>query len=181
MFSRRFTPGPPRRWQPSWPTRKCPLPWIAVTWVLFALLLLIAGNRLKRTELNFQAYLLTLGALFQVAMFNLYATEPSRLIPELTVRAVTVSSLPALLYLCALAAARTEIGLAPAIGAAYSWARSGLLWLLILYEFRAAPCRAGMGAFRAGAFRNRISAKVSELAPAKLSRVRLRVLCACIW
>ena len=65
--------------------------WIAVTWVLFALLLLIAGNRLKRTELNFQAYLLTLGALFQVAMFNLYATEPFRLIPELTVRAVTVS------------------------------------------------------------------------------------------
>jgi predicted membrane protein DUF2339 len=109
--------------------------WIAVTWVLFALLLLIAGNRFQRTELNFSAYLLTLGALFQVAMVNLYATEPFRLIPELTVRAVTVCLTAALLYLCALAADRTEIGLAPAIGAAYSWAGSGLLWLLILYEF----------------------------------------------
>jgi uncharacterized membrane protein len=110
--------------------------WIAVAWALFALLLLIAGNRLKRIELNFQAYLLTLGTLFQVAMVNLYAAEPFRLIPSLTVRTVTISLTAGLLYLCARWAARGEAAMAPAIGAAYTWAGSGLLWLLLLYEFR---------------------------------------------
>ena len=54
--------------------------WIAVSWALFALLLLIAGNRLKRMELHFQAYLLSLGAMFQVGLVNLHATEPFRCI-----------------------------------------------------------------------------------------------------
>jgi uncharacterized membrane protein len=110
--------------------------WIAVTWALFALLLLIAGNRLRRIELSFQAYLLTLGTLFQIAAVNLYAAEPFRLIPSLTVRDVTICLTAALLYLCARWAGRAETGMAAMIGFAYTWAGSGLLWLLLLYEFR---------------------------------------------
>jgi uncharacterized membrane protein len=110
--------------------------WIAVTWAFFAFLLLVAGNRLKRGELHFQAYLLSLGAMFQVATVNLSASEPFRLYPHMSVRLVTISLTAALLYLSARWAARAEMRLAPAIGAAYSWAGSLLVWLLLLYELR---------------------------------------------
>jgi uncharacterized membrane protein len=108
--------------------------WIAVTWALFALLLLIAGSRLKRMELHFQAYLLSLGAVAQVVMVNLNATEPFRLFPQVTLRLVTVSLTAALLYLSALWAAKAETSTAPIVGAIYTWAGSALVWLLLLYE-----------------------------------------------
>ena len=117
--------------------------WIAVAWALFAFLLLVAGNRLKRMELHFQAYLLSLGTMFQAAMINLNASEPFRLYPRLSVRLVTISLAAALLYLSARWASRSEIGLAPAIGAAYTWAGSALVWLLVLYELR--PMNVALG------------------------------------
>jgi hypothetical protein len=109
-------------------------PWIAVTWALFALLLLIAGNRLKRMELHFEAYLLSLGAVTQVVPVNLYATEPFRMYPGVTLRLVTVALTAALLYLSARWAAKAEISSAPIAGAVYTWAGSALVWLLLLYE-----------------------------------------------
>jgi hypothetical protein len=122
--------------------------WIAVTWALFALLLLIAGSRLKRMELHFQAYLLSLGAMFQVGLVNLYATEPFGMYPRVTLRLVTIVLTAALLYLSARWAAKADIGAAPIVAAAYTWAGSALVWLLLLYELHAlnvAPSWAVLG------------------------------------
>ncbi len=121
--------------------------WIAVTWALFALLLIVAGNRLKRMELHFQAYLLSLGALFQVGLVNLHATEPFRLYPQVTLRLVTIALTAALFYLSSRWAARAEAEIAPLVGAIYSWAGSALVWLLLLYELSALHVAPGWAIF----------------------------------
>lgn len=51
-------------------------PWIAVVWALFAFLLLVIGARVKRIQLHFQAYLLSISALFQIVSVNLDAAGP---------------------------------------------------------------------------------------------------------
>jgi hypothetical protein len=109
-------------------------PWIAVVWALFAFLLLVIGRRVKRIQLHFQAYLLSVSALFQIASVNLNATGPWTPFPHLSVRLVTVSLVAALFYLCARWAARGEFSFAPAAGAAYAWVASSLVVSLIYYE-----------------------------------------------
>lgn len=121
--------------------------WIAVSWALFALLLLIAGNRLKRMELHYQAYLLSLGAMFQVGLVNLHATEPFPMYPRLTLRLVTIVLTAALLYLSARWAARAEIAAALIVGATYEWAGSALVWLLLLYELHSLHVAPGWAIF----------------------------------
>jgi len=112
-------------------------PWIAVAWSVFALLLLIIGDRVKRIQLHFQAYLLSLAALFQAIFVSLDAAGPFSFIPGLSLRLVTVSLVAAAFYLCGRWAAKGEFGLAPVAAAAYTWAASSLVVLLIDYE--AAP------------------------------------------
>lgn len=108
--------------------------WIAVAWALFALFLIIAGNRLKRAELHFQAYLLSFGALFHVGLVNLYAVQPFSLYPGVTLRLVTIVLTAALFYLSSLCVARAEVDIAPIVAAMYAWAGSALVWLLLLFE-----------------------------------------------
>ena len=109
-------------------------PWIAVVWALFAFLLLVIGARVKRIQLHFQAYLLSISALFQIASVNLNATQPWSLFPHVSLRLVTVSLVAALFYLCARWAAKGEFSFAPAAGAAYTWVASSLVVSLIYYE-----------------------------------------------
>jgi len=109
-------------------------PWIAVVWALFAFLLLIIGARVKRIQLHFQAYLLSISALFQIASVNLSAVEPWSLFPSVSLRLITVSLVAALFYLCARWAAKGEFSFAPIAGAAYTWVASSLVVSLIYCE-----------------------------------------------
>jgi len=109
-------------------------PWIAVVWALFAFLLLAIGVRVKRIQLHFQAYLLSISALFQIASVNLNATQPWSPLPAVSLRLITVSLAAALFYLCARWAAKGEFPLAPAAGAGYTWVASSLVFSLIYYE-----------------------------------------------
>jgi uncharacterized membrane protein len=109
-------------------------PWIAVAWSIFALLLLSIGVRLQRIQLHIQAYLLSLSALVQIISVNLDAAAPFRLMPRLSLRFVTLAIVAAVFYLCAFWAAKGAFRLAAFAGAAYAWAASGLVVLLIYFE-----------------------------------------------
>ena len=110
-------------------------PWIAVAWAVFALLLLIIGNRVKRIQLHFQAYLLSIAAFVQAVSVNLNNLDRFRLIPSLTLRFVTIALVAALFYLCARFAAKGDFAQAPVVGAAYTWAASSLIALWMFREF----------------------------------------------
>ena len=122
-------------------------PWIAVVWALFAFLLLIIGARVKRIQLHFQAYLLSVSALFQIVSVNLSATEAWSLYPDISLRLITISLVAALFYLCARWAAKGEFALAPVPGAVYTWAASSLVILLIYYEVVAHAVALGWALF----------------------------------
>lgn len=109
-------------------------PWIAVAWAVFALLLLIIGDRVKRIHLHFQAYILSVSALFQIAAVNLLAVGPWSLYPRISLRLVTVALVAAIFYLCARWAAKGELEQARVAGAAYTWTASALVVLLLYYE-----------------------------------------------
>jgi hypothetical protein len=109
--------------------------WIAVAWAAFALLLLIAGNRLERMELHFQAYLLSIASLVNVLTVNIHATERfSQRYPNISLRLVTVGLVAALLYASSWWARKGKFGAARFVGAAYEWAGSLLVSLLLWYE-----------------------------------------------
>jgi uncharacterized membrane protein len=153
-------------------------PWIAVVWGLFAFLLLVIGARVKRIQLHFQAYLLSVSALFQIASVNLSATEPWSLYPHVSLRLVTVSLVAALFYLCARWAAKGEFAFAPIAGAAYTWAASSLVVLLIYYEL--APHAIALGwalfglvLFEIGVFWKSRNARAQAYAVFGLSFLRL--------
>jgi uncharacterized membrane protein len=112
-------------------------PWIAVSWALFAFVLLVIGDRVKRIQLHLQAYIFSVCCLFQVFTVNLNASEPFRLFPSASVRFVTLALVAALFYLCSRWAAKGEFPHAALIGAAYTWAGSFLVGLLSLYELAA--------------------------------------------
>ncbi|HET7105708.1 MAG TPA: DUF2339 domain-containing protein [Candidatus Acidoferrum sp.] len=122
-------------------------PWIAVVWTLFAFLLLVISARVKRIQLHFQAYLLSISALFQIVAVNLNAVEPWSLYPHVSLRLVTVSLVAALFYLCARWAAKGEFSLAPIAGAGYTWIASSLVVTLIYYEVAAHAIALGWALF----------------------------------
>ena len=122
-------------------------PWIAVVWALFAFLLLVIGARVKRVQLHFQAYLLSISALFQIASVNLSAVEPWSLYPHVSLRLITVSLVAALFYLCARWAAKGEFSFAPVAGAGYTWIASSLVVTLIYYEVAAHAIALGWALF----------------------------------
>jgi hypothetical protein len=122
-------------------------PWIAVVWALFAFLLLVIGVRVKRIQLHFQAYLLSVSALFQIAAVNLSATEQWSLYPHVSLRLITVSLVAALFYLCARWAAKGEFSFAPVAGAGYTWISSSLVVTVIYYEAAAHAIALGWALF----------------------------------
>jgi uncharacterized membrane protein len=120
-------------------------PWIAVSWALFAFLLLVIGDRVKRIQLHFQAYIFSVSCMFQIFTVNLNASEPFRLYPGVSVRFVTLALVAALFYLCSRWAAKGEFPQAELIGAAYTWVGSFLAGLLLLYELAATSVALGWG------------------------------------
>jgi uncharacterized membrane protein len=120
-------------------------PWIAVSWGLFAFLLLVIGDRVKRIQLHFQAYIFSVCSLFQIFTVNLNASEAFRWFPAISVRFVTLGLVAALFYACSRWAAKAEFLQAALIGAAYTWAGSFLIGLLLLYELAATGVALGWG------------------------------------
>ncbi len=118
-------------------------PWIAVAWAVFALLLLIIGDRVKRIQLHFQAHILSVLALFQIVTVNFFAVARWSLYPRVSLRLVTVALVAAMFYLCARWAAKAEVEQAALAGAAYTWAASALVVLLLYYEL--APHAVALG------------------------------------
>jgi hypothetical protein len=120
-------------------------PWIAVSWALFAFLLLVIGDRVKRIQLHLQAYIFSVCCMFQIFTVNLNASEPFRWLPGVSVRFVTLAVVALLFYLCSHWAAKGEFSQAALIGAAYTWAGSFLVGLLLLYELAATSVALGWG------------------------------------
>ena len=85
--------------------------------------------------------------MFQIASVNLNAAEPWSLFPHISLRLVTVSLVAALFYLCARWAAKGDFSFAPIAGAAYTWAASSLVVLLIYYEVAAHAIAFGWALF----------------------------------
>lgn len=110
-------------------------PWIAVSWALFAFLLLVIGDRLKREELHVQAYILSGLTLFQIFTVNTGASQPFRWVPSVSVRMVTMVIVAGLFYLSGRWAARGEfISGAALVGAAYEWTGSAIVLVLLHFE-----------------------------------------------
>jgi Predicted membrane protein (DUF2339) len=114
-------------------------PWIAVSWALFAFLLLVIGDRVKRRELHIQAYILSGLSLFQLFHVNIYAAQPFHLFPAVSLRLVTIALVAVLFYFCGRWAALADfIPNAPIVGVAYACAGSFLVLVLLHYEVYAA-------------------------------------------
>jgi predicted membrane protein DUF2339 len=110
-------------------------PWIAVSWALFAFLLLVIGDRVKRKELHVQAYILSVLSLFQLFHVNIYAAQPFHLFPSVSLRLVTIALVAGLFYLCGRWAAVADfIANAAFVGVAYACTGSFLVLVLLHYE-----------------------------------------------
>ncbi|HWT87358.1 MAG TPA: DUF2339 domain-containing protein [Candidatus Angelobacter sp.] len=120
-------------------------PWIAVAWATFAFLLLIVGHRLKRLQLHFQAYFLSVAALVQIATVNLDSVGPWSVYSRISLRLITVAIAAALFYASARWAAKGEYAQAPLAGAAYTWAASSLVVLLLYFELAPSAVALGWG------------------------------------
>ncbi len=122
-------------------------PWIAVAWSVFALLLLITANRVKSRQLHFQAYILSVAALFQIVTVNLAAAGAWSLYPRVSLRLISVGLVAGIFYLCARWAAKGEYAQAVFAGVAYTWAASALVVLLMDYELGAHAVAVGWALF----------------------------------
>ncbi|HKQ85299.1 MAG TPA: DUF2339 domain-containing protein, partial [Candidatus Acidoferrales bacterium] len=109
-------------------------PWVSVIWAVFGVLLLIAATQLRRSEFAFQSVIVSAFAVVLTLTINLFASEPFGLIPSLSLRLVTMTLTTACLYFSAWWARLAE-SIAEA-AAAYTWAGSFLVWMLLLYELQ---------------------------------------------
>ena len=153
-------------------------PWIAVVWAAFALVLLIAGDRLKRAELHVQACLLSLGSLAQIVLVNLPDGEPFGWYPRITLRLATLVLTAALFYASARWAARGEFAWSKVLAIAYDWAGSALVGLALLYELsplNVAPGWAlfGLAIFEIGMVRKSVNARLQGYAAFALAFLRI--------
>lgn len=153
-------------------------PWIAVVWAAFALILLIAGDRLKRAELHIQACLLSIGSFAQIVLVNLPDKEPFGWYPRITLRLATAVLTAVLFYASARWAARGEFAWSEALAIAYDWAGSALVALALLYELsplHVAPGWAifGLVVFEVGILRKSVNARLQGYAAFALAFLRI--------
>ena len=128
-------------------------PWIAVSWALFAFLLLVIGGRVKRKELHVQAYALSLLSVLRVFQVNIYVSQAFDGFHSVTVRLVTITIVAALFYLCGRWTAMAEfMPNATFVGAAYTWIASLLVLVLLQYEAHATAVALGWAVFGAVLF-----------------------------
>ena len=116
--------------------------WIAVAWSALALVLLWAGNRLKRVDISIQAFVLSAISVVQVLLVNIGATEPFAPMPRISLRLATVGIVVAIFYLSAWVGRSADEN-AEIISAAYTCGGSALAGALIYLE--AAPANVALG------------------------------------
>ena len=118
--------------------------WTPVSWAAFALVLLLVGRGLKRSELPMQAHCLAAAAFLWALFVNLNSAQPFH---GVSLRLVTVTLIAVMLYVATRWSAEPESEYAFHISAAYSWAGSALLTTLMWYQLRAPSVTLGWALF----------------------------------
>jgi hypothetical protein len=111
--------------------------WTAVIWAVLALVLDVAGKEFARTPLAVQGNLIAAAAIIRLVTLNLHSAEQWH---GVSLRLVTVGTTALLLYAAApfaRAADGGKEGVWSVFTAAYTWAASILLGLLVWYEVSA--------------------------------------------
>ncbi|MGH9573591.1 MAG: DUF2339 domain-containing protein [Candidatus Acidiferrales bacterium] len=120
-------------------------PWVSVIWAVLGGLLLIAATRIKHSQFAFQSVIVSSFAVVLTLTVNLFASEPFGLVSSLSLRLVTVALTTACLYFSAWWSRRAE-SISEA-AAAYTWAGSFLVWMLLLYELQPLHVAVGWALF----------------------------------
>jgi len=106
---------------------------IAVAWVIFGVILAWLSDRFESSDLATQADVLAVGAVGMVLSVNLFVTTRWH---GLSVRAISVGFVAALLYASMRRKIRAYGVVADYLPSSYSWAASGLLGALLWYELQ---------------------------------------------
>jgi hypothetical protein len=115
---------------------------LTVVWMLLAVVLCFAAEKLASSDLAFQADTLAASAFLRITLINLFIPSHWGFLSQ---RAVTVALCAALFYLCTRRKSGSDILHAAYIPVAYSWAASILLGLLAWYELRPVSVAVGWG------------------------------------
>ena len=118
--------------------------WTPVAWAAFALVLMLVGRGLKRSELQLQAHCLATAAFLWALYVNLASNQQFH---GLSLRLVTVTLIAVILYVATRWSTEPESEYALELSAAYSWAGSALLTTLMWYELRAPSVALGWALF----------------------------------
>ena len=105
--------------------------WTAVTWSGFALLLAIAGARLKIKQLSTQVPFFAAAAILRVFTVNYYAVGSFQ---HVTLRLITVSLVAGLLYAASRWMRKSGMPGAQIIAEGHTWAATALVAVLIWHE-----------------------------------------------
>jgi hypothetical protein len=113
-----------------------------VVWMLLAVLLGFAAEKLASVDLALQVDMLAASAFLRILLINLFATSHWGFLSQ---RAITVALCAGLFYCCTRRKISSDILHAAYVPAAYSWAGSTLLGLLVWYELRPISVAVGWG------------------------------------
>jgi hypothetical protein len=115
--------------------------WTVVAWSALALGLIVVGNRYRIPALAYQAHVLAVLVLLRVLIVNIYSVATYH---HLTLRLISLSAVAVLFYLCSRGTGITAPLAQPRwLPAAYTWAGSALVALLMWYELRPAGVALG--------------------------------------
>jgi uncharacterized membrane protein len=113
-----------------------------VAWMLLAVLLGLVAEKLASADLTLQADMLAASAFVRIVVINLFIPGHWGFWSQ---RAVTVALCAVLFYCCTRRKSGSDVLQAVYVPAAYSWAGSTLLGLLVWYELRPVSVAVGWG------------------------------------
>ena len=114
----------------------------AVVWMLLAVLLGFVAERLSSGDLTLQADLLATSAFVRILVINLFISAHWGFLSQ---RAIMIAISATLFYCCTRRKRGSDLLHSAYIPAAYSWAGSTLLGLLVWYELRPVSVAVGWG------------------------------------
>jgi hypothetical protein len=118
--------------------------WLAVVWVVFALVLAMVDRRFELEELAWQAHALAGLAMFRSVTVNLYVTETWH---GTSVRLLSLATVAVVLYALSRIIRMPEHWRAREFHHVYSWAASALVSLLMWYELQPLSVAVGWAVF----------------------------------
>jgi hypothetical protein len=118
--------------------------WLAVVWVVFALVLAMVDRRFELEELAWQAHALAGLAMFRSVTVNLYVTETWH---GMSVRLLSLATVAVVLYALSRIIRMPEHWRAREFHHVYSWAASALVSLLMWYELQPLSVAVGWAVF----------------------------------